>query len=161
MSEVFQEKELNNLDGFNRFEFKNLTKDESIIVYLADVADMDSADFGEFKLFKMLKLNVGKTIDEMLDGAELISSIPNTMLLNMVSEGLIAEGNMYRITKAWDRGDKFSGGKIAKGYGYKVYALSNPQLMPKVVAKYKELLSGPTDTEGEEITGSKTKKPTL
>lgn len=163
MSNVFSEKEIvTSNDGFARFEFKNLAKGESVIVYLADITKAESDEFGEFSLFKMLRLGEGETLEQMLEGSELISSIPNTQLSNMLDEGVLVKGNLYRIEKAWERGDSFAGGKKAKGFGYKVFTLSNPNAMPQIIAKYRELRGAVVESDGEQVVTKKAAgKPTL
>jgi hypothetical protein len=60
------------------------------------------------------------------------------------------EGELYRIEKAWDKGQKFNDGKKAKGWGYKVFHLAmDPQTKTALSTGYKAAVNGTDLKESE------------
>lgn len=137
----FEEKEIISKSEYKHLAIKDLGIGESICFYLMDVESKNSQEFGEFSVCVGLEINEHlENLDQVLDAAECASFVPNTQLSNMLDDKLIEFGNLYRITKEWDKGTKFSGGKVAKGYGYKVVKLTLPLThYSKFAAVFKQL----------------------
>lgn len=124
---LFTEKQIQN-NQLAQINLKELAKGESVTFYAGSIADRNSAEYGDFKVVEGLNLDANAgSIDALVDSASGAAFIPNTMLLNMIEEGKLAAGNLYRIEKAWDRDEKFSNGKKAKGFGYNVFELGADQ----------------------------------
>lgn len=120
---LFTEKKIEN-SSLEQIQLNELPKGESILVYVAGFSDRVSEKYGDFQVVESLVLDINaSSVSEMISSARGGSFIPNIMLQNMITEGKIYEGGVFRIEKAWDQGDKFSGGKQAKGYGYSVFEL--------------------------------------
>ena len=96
-----------------------------------------SADYGEFVTWQGLKVDLTAASEEaLLESATPIGFIPNTMLKGKEENGAVLQGNLYRIEKAWDQGDKYDGNKKAKGFGYNVFLVKAPAAL---IAKLKDL----------------------
>lgn len=120
---LFTEKKIENA-ALEQIQLNELPKGESILVYVAGFSDRVSEKYGDFQVVESLVLDINApSVTEMINSSKGGSFIPNIMLQNMVTEGKIYEGGVFRIEKAWDQGDKFAGGKQAKGYGYSVFEL--------------------------------------
>lgn len=121
---LFTEKKVENVT-LEQIQLNELPKGESILVYVAGFSDRVSEKYGDFQVVESLVLDIdASSVSEMISSSKGGSFIPNIMLQNMITEGKIYEGGVFRIEKAWDQGDKFAGGKQAKGYGYNVFELS-------------------------------------
>lgn len=120
---LFVEKKIENT-VLEQIQLKELLKGESVLVYVASFSDRTSPEFGDFQIAESLVLdNEAPSISKMISSAKGGSFILNIMLQNMVNEGKIYEGGIFRIEKAWDKEEKFANGKRAKGYGYNVFEL--------------------------------------
>lgn len=120
---LFTEKKVEN-SSLAQLNLKDMAKGDSVMFYVGGFTDRTSQEYGDFKVVEGLLLDSNSSsVSALVETATGSSFIPNTMLLNMVMELKIKEGFVYRIEKAWDRGEKFSGGKTAKGHGYNVFEL--------------------------------------
>lgn len=110
-----------NLAVYKQIALQELAVGESICFYLFDMESRMSEQYGEFSVCVGLLIDENKPdMEQVLQHAEIASFIPNTQLTNMLEDKVISPGSLYRITKSWDRGQKFKDGKVAKGYGYSV-----------------------------------------
>lgn len=120
----FEEKKISGGE-LAQLNIKEMEKGASILFYVGNFADRSSADFGDFKIVEGLLVDEkADNLDALVATAEGASFIPNTMLLNMITEERIVPGKLYRIEKAWDRDEKFENGKKAKGFGFNLYELA-------------------------------------
>lgn len=120
---LFAEKKIENT-VLEHIQLNELPKGDSVLVYVASFSDRTSPEFGDFQIAESLVLdNDAPSISKMISSAKGGSFILNIMLQNMVNEGKIYEGGVFRIEKAWDKDEKFANGKRAKGYGYTVFEL--------------------------------------
>lgn len=121
---LFNEQKIENGSNLEQLTLKDIPKGQSIMFYVADFANKTSNEYGDFKVAEGLRLDLqAASIDALVSSGVGSSFIPNTMLLNMIEEGKLQAGKVYRIEKAWDRDDKFAGNKKAKGYGYNVFEM--------------------------------------
>lgn len=154
---LFTEKKIENV-AFSQIKLSELEKGDSIMFYVGMFVDRNSQDYGDFKVVEGLKLDKDSaSVKQLIASAEGASFIPNTLILNMIEEKKFRDGVLYRIEKAWNKDDKFSSGKKAKGYGYTVYELTtNGEITKPLRDKFLELKSGqenepnPFD-DGEEL----------
>lgn len=110
-----------NLAVYKQIALQELAVGESICFFLFDMESRMSEQYGEFSVCVGLLVDENKPdMEQLLQHAEIASFIPNTQLTNMLEDEVLSSGNLYRITKSWDRGQKFKDGKVAKGYGYNV-----------------------------------------
>lgn len=120
---LFTEKKIENAQ-LGQINLKELQKGQSVMFYVGGFADRTSQEYGDFRVVEGLTLDEkAASVKALVDSAEGASFIPNTMLLNMIDEQKLREGLVYRIEKAWDRDEKFAGGKKAKGFGFNVFEL--------------------------------------
>lgn len=97
---------------------------ESIVFYFGLSKDLPANEFGESVVWEGLRLDTTKANPkEAIESSIFVSLWPNTQLRRMNASGSIITGRLYRIEKAWNRGDKFKG-KPAKGFGYNVFELN-------------------------------------
>lgn len=121
---LFNEQKIENGSNLAQLTLKDVPKGQSIMFYVAGFAEKTSSEYGDFKVAEGLRLDLqAASIDALVSSGVGSSFIPNTMLLNMIEEGKLQAGKVYRIEKAWDRDDKFAGNKKAKGYGYNVFEM--------------------------------------
>lgn len=107
---------------YANIKLQDLPKGQSIYFYIHEIADLESQEYGKFKSVRGLECDVksAKSVGELLEKAELKAFIPNTFLLNAIDDGRLATKKLYRIEKAWDKGDSYKKGK-AKGFGFNIY----------------------------------------
>lgn len=97
---------------------------ESVVFYFGLFKDLPANEFGESVVWEGLQLDTTKASPkEAVENSIFVSLWPNTQLRRMNASGSIIAGRLYRIEKAWNRGDKFKG-KPAKGFGYNVFELN-------------------------------------
>lgn len=145
---LFSEQKVVSGGNYKQISLSELAIGESCTFFIESFKNGTSEEFGPFTSAKGLQLDIeSKNEASFIESAELATFILNTMLSNMRDEGKLEINSLYRIEKAWDRGQKLSGGRKAKGYGYEVFKLSaSPSLIDKLASQYKELLN----SDGEE-----------
>lgn len=128
---------------------EELGKQESVYLYVGRFETRTSREYGDFVAMEGLIIdNDAKSLDKAIEKSEGVSFIPNTMLLNLIKDDTIVAGRVYRVMKAWDRGEKFSDGRQAKGYGYKVFEVnSDASTRNKLKVKFQAVLSGGEEEE--------------
>jgi len=126
---------------FGNFEFTK--KGDTIDFFWVDTAERVSQQYGTFEVLLGLKLNDLSSVDAAVKSAELMSLIPHTIIRNRIEDGTMVKEELYRITRAWDRGEKFADGRIAKSYGYDIkhLVLAEPDRRA-LIKRYRELLEG-------------------
>jgi hypothetical protein len=104
----------------------------------------NSQEYGEFAIWQGVAFNgAAKNKDELVKSFQLASLIPNTLLQNKAANGAFSMGEAYRLKKEWSKGDKFEGGKKAKGHGYKVFRLkASTDVLDAMKAFHDEALGG-------------------
>lgn len=139
---LFEERKIESV-SLGQLNIKELAKGESVMFYVGGFADRTSADYGDFKVVEGLLLDdKSPNVKALIESGTGSSFIPNTMLLNMIEEKKLREGLLYRIEKAWDRDEKFSNGKKAKGFGFNVFELGcDKDSLGKLMAKFLEAKS--------------------
>ena len=133
---LFEEKKIEGQFA-EQFNLAELPKGQSVLFYIAETKVVPNQEYGDFVVWEGLRLDdKASTPTAAIEGGVYSSVIPNTMLLNLFERKGVVVGRLYRIEKAWDRGDKFKDGKPAKGFGYDVFELSlsvkDQELLPKV-----------------------------
>jgi len=119
------EEEVKGNSPYEPFALNELEKGESVCFYFKETREVNSPEFGEFTVMDGVKFDCNaQTLDELKASMELRSMPANTMLLNKIASGAMRPGNIYRLEKAWNRGDKIPGqNKRAKGHGYNIFKL--------------------------------------
>lgn len=145
---VFETEEV---DGKSPYTDQKLGDQEngfSFTFYYDNKTSANSADYGEFDILQGVGFDhTLDTQEAMIEGATLVSMIPNTMLKNLISNGGMVRGEAYIITKKWSKGDKFNN-KKALGHGYTVDRIKAPDaFLDALKAKHKELLPEGMGTE--------------
>ena len=147
---LFEEKEVS-LSGGNleKISLQKLNKCDSIVFYFVTTSTRTSKEYGDFQVCEGLKLDVNTPgVDAMVESAVGASFVPNTFLQNAMQNGNLETGRVYRIEKAWDRGDKFDDGKNAKGYGYKIFELNvDGPTRSKLNERFTTIQAGATEEE--------------
>ncbi len=120
-------------------KLQDLEKGESIGFFWVKMRDANSDEYGDFQIMEGLQVDLSADSEQaLIDSAKPISTVPNTMLLNNIEQGGMVRGELYRLEKAWDKGEKFKGGVKAKGYGYNTYRIKAPEsLLKSLDALYK------------------------
>ena len=136
---LFNESEVLNENQHEQFDISALEIGESVPFYFANTRGATSEEYGDFIICQGIQVDIeASSIDGLAESAKPISFIPNTLLKNKIDEGSMIEGELYRIEKAWDKGQKFKDGKKAKGWGYKVFHLAaDPKTKTALVNAYK------------------------
>lgn len=136
---LLQEEKIDLQNPHTPVALQELQKGESLGFYWAGVRTANSEEYGEFTVMEGLKVNLqASSEDELVASATPISTIPNTMLRNNIDQGGLVRGELYRIEKGWDKGEKFKDGSKAKGYGYNTFRLKASEgLLKKLAAAYK------------------------
>lgn len=117
----FTEKLIEGGTIYEQLELPSFPVGHGITFFLHDFENRNSEQFGDFLVAVGLKLDINaQNMVEFVNSGNLASFIPNTQLRNLVDSGMLKGGSVYRITKKWERGDKFQNGKVAKGFGYEV-----------------------------------------
>ena len=159
MSALFEEKKVQNEQKHAELDLKDdMANGESVGFYFNSTRVGTSAEYGDFTIVQGTKVDLAaKSIDAFVDSAEAVSFIPNTLLANKIEDGSFAEGECYRIEKAWDRGEKFKDGKVAKGYGYNLFHINIEPAVKKDLSNTYQSLINPLET-GAGKEGKKDKK---
>lgn len=148
---LFTEKEIS-LSGGNlqKVSMQELPKGKSLVFYFADKANRQSKEYGDFVVFEGLQLDINaKGVDDLISSSIGISFVPNTFLLNATENNNLEVGRAYRIEKAWDKDEKFSDGRKAKGYGYKIFELNvDGETRGKLNLRFLDIRAG---NKGEEL----------
>lgn len=136
MALQFQETEVVS-SQYKVLKLNELEIGDSVHFFVADTEQRTSEEFGDFQVIVGLEVDTenATSATELAELSELASFIPNTMLQN----AKLQNGCLYRIEKAWNRGDKSPNGKKAKGFGFKVFKLNAGQ--PEVSALTKKFNS--------------------
>ncbi len=159
---LFNEKEVLNENQHEQFDIAALEIGESLPFYYASTRGATSEEYGDFIICQGLKVNIEEaSIDALVASSTAVSFIPNTLLNNKIDEGSMIEGELYRIEKAWDKGQKFKDGKKAKGWGFKVFHLAmDPQTKTALKEAYATALKPADIKESEtEVSETATEKP--
>lgn len=161
---LFEEKEVLNENQHEQFDISALEIGESVPFYYASTRDADSEEYGPFIICQGIKVDIeSSSVDALVGSAQAISFIPNTLLKNKIDEGSMIEGELYRIEKAWDKGQKFKDGKKAKGWGFKVFHLAmDPQTKTAMSNAYQAAIK-PADLKesGTEVSETPSEKPAV
>lgn len=136
----FQEIKVGFKDTHEQLVLADLEKGESVWFLWLSVRETNSVEYGPFQVIQGLKLNSEKNSeDEFVSSSTPASFIPNTMLKNAIESGGLVKGFAYKIVKAWNKDDKFAGGKKAKGHGFELYKLAIPEpLLNKLHKRYNQ-----------------------
>lgn len=135
---------------------KELGINESLGFYFAGTREATSEDYGDFVICQGLKVDVtSASVDALLETSLAYSFIPNVLLSNKLTEGSFAQGELYRIEKTWEKGQKFKDGTKAKGYGFTLYHQNVDPLVKKQLAdiyasRINPLKAAETPVEGDE-----------
>lgn len=159
---LFEESEVLNENQHEQYDISALEIGESVPFYYVSTRDANSEEYGPFVICQGIKVDIeAASIDALAASAHAISFIPNTLLKNKIDEGAMIEGELYRIEKAWDKNQKFSDGKKAKGWGYKVFHLAaDPKTKTALVNAYQACTSKASLTESDtEVSETPTEKP--
>lgn len=162
---LFKEEEVISENQHKQLDIKEMELEESLGFFFVSQRGATSEEFGDFVICQGLEVDLGaQDVDTLVSTAGAVSFIPNTLLSNKIEDGSLLEGELYRIEKAWHKGQKFKDGKKAKGWGYKLFSLSiEPQVKKQLTDAYKAAIN-PVKVEesGEEEEASpKPKKPAI
>lgn len=161
---LFKEEEVLSENQHEQLDIAALEIGESIAFYFDNTADRTSAEYGDFIVCQGLKVELEHDgLEELLAHAQPASFIPNKLLVNKIDDGSMITGELYRIEKAWDKGQVFSDKKKAKGWGYKVFHLSaDPATRAAFSKAYKAALSkAKIEEDPVEVSETKTAKPAV
>ncbi len=136
---LFQEKEVLNENQHEQFDISALEIGESLSFYFDNTRNATSEEYGDFIICQGIKVDIeAASLDALTASASAISFIPNVLLRNKIDENAMIQQELYRIEKAWDKGQKFNDGKKAKGWGYKVFHLAtDPKTKTALVDAYR------------------------
>jgi len=152
MAGLFKEEEVVSENVHLQMDIKEMVIGESIGFFFTSQRTATSDEYGDFTICQGLKVDLdAQDVDTLVDEAVAASFIPNTLLINKITDGSLLEGELYRIEKAWDKGQKFADRKVARGWGYKLFSLSieptvKKQLSNTYKAKVNPVKSEETDT---------------
>ena len=157
---LFKEKEVQSENQYANFDLKEMVIGESIAFYFASRRTATSEEYGDFTICQGAQVDLSvDSVDALIASATLTSWIPNTLLVNKLADGSLTEGEVYRIEKAWDKGQKFADNKKAKGWGYKLFTISvDASVRQALGAKVKALLA-PLETDEAEAPAKAPAKP--
>lgn len=141
---------LNNLpqEGLEVSDFHAIVKinemaiGDTLFFFYTNRKEINDTTYGNFEVWQGLRLDVTKSNeDELVMTSDAVSFAVNTFLKNLEKSNLVTFNNLYKIQKEWNKGDKFAGGKVAKGYGYKVSRLKiTPAFVKRLNEHYTELI---------------------
>ncbi len=136
---LFNEEEVVSENQHEQLDIKEMEIGDSLGFFFVSQRTATSEEYGDFTICQGLKVDLDATsVDALVEEAKAASFIPNTLLANKIAEGALLEGELYRIEKAWDKGQKFKDGKKAKGWGYKLFSLSlEPVVKKQLTDEYK------------------------
>jgi|SaaInl8_200m_RNA_FD_contig_21_23347_length_546_multi_8_in_0_out_0_1 hypothetical protein len=156
---LLQEEKIDLQNPHEQFKLQDLEKGESLGFYWVNMRTATSDEYGDFNVMEGLQVDLTADSEEaILESAKAISTVPNTMLQNNIDQGGMVRGDLYRLEKAWDKGEKFKTGK-AKGYGYNTYRIKAPEsLLNKLASAYRAKIN--PNNMGEE-SSEETSKPNL
>jgi len=148
---LFNEEEVISENQHEQLDIKEMTIGQSLGFFFTSQRTATSEEYGDFTICQGLKMNLDAAdVDTLVEEATAASFIPNTLLANKIAEGALLEGELYRIEKAWDKGQKFADGKKAKGWGYKLFSLSiEPTVKKQLIDAYKAKINGVKVEESE------------
>lgn len=137
----FQETKVEFRDTHEQLALPDLEKGESIWFLWLSIREANSPEYGPFQIIQGLKLDQTTSNEQdFISTSSPASFIPNTMLKNAIENGGLIKGFAYKIVKAWNKDDKFAGGKKAKGHGFELYKLAIPEpLLNKLHKRYEQL----------------------
>lgn len=141
---LFTEEKVLSENQHEQLEINTMEIDEDFAFFFDNTKTANSAEYGEFLVCQGLKLDLDADDEEALvSSATPVSFIANTLLKNKVEEGGFLRGELYRVVKKWDKGQKFGDGRTAKGYGYDLFHLkAGDALAKQLAAHYKQALGG-------------------
>jgi len=136
---LFKEEEVVSENQHEQLDIKEMEIGDSFGFFFTSQRGATSEEYGDFVICQGLKIDLeAADVDTLVEAATAASFIPNTLLMNKITEGALLEGELYRIEKAWDKGQKFKDGKKAKGWGYKLFSLSiEPVVKKQLTDAYK------------------------
>jgi len=154
---LFKEEEVVSENQHEQLDIKEMTIGQSFGYFFTSQRTATSEEYGDFVICQGLKVDLeASDVDTLVETATAASFIPNTLLANKIDEGALLEGELYRIEKAWDKGQKFKDGKKAKGWGYKLFSLSlEPVVKKQLSDAYKAKIN---PVKSEESGGEETPK---
>ena len=155
---LFNEKEVVSENQHEQLDIKEMTIGESFGFYFTSQRTATSEEYGDFTICQGLKVDLDASdVDALVSESTAASFIPNTLLCNKIAEGALLEGELYRIEKAWNKGQTFADGKRSKGWGYKLFSLSiEPIVKKQLTDAYKSKVNG---INAEETESEAPKKP--
>lgn len=144
------------MDGKSPYKDMKLGDQEngySLTFYYDNKTTATSADYGDFEILQGVSFDhTLDTQEAMVEGAELVSFVPNTMLRNLIANGGMVRGEAYILTKKWTKGDKFNN-KKALGHGFEVQRIKAPDsFLASLKKRHSELL--PEGMGAEPVTPS-------
>ncbi len=148
---LFKEEEVVSENQHEQLDIKEMEIGQSLGFFFTSQRTATSEEYGDFTICQGLKVDLDATdVDTLVDSSNAASFIPNTLLANKIAEGALLEGELYRIEKAWDKGQKFKDGKKAKGWGYKLFSLSlEPVVKKQLTDAYKAKINPVKSTESD------------
>lgn len=165
---LFKEELVEGNSPYKQHKINEFEKDEAIGFVYMNEETRDSQDYGEFTVWQGVTFNTeAETEQELLESLELGSIIPNTILKNKQETGNLVAGELYKIVKTWDKGDKYkdkSGAtKRAKGHGFDMYHLKlNTAFLKKVREFHDNIMKPKVEIEPDEDNSSESKsKPKI
>lgn len=145
----FQENKIEQNGSFSQIRIADLAKGESIVFFYKNASERVSQEYGAFQVCEGLELypDTANGEADLIAAAVPSSFVPNTMLQNMLNQSSIVPNRAYRITKKWNKDEKFADGRKAKGHGYEVAELRLPaSLIEGLNKRFAEAIVG-----GEEV----------
>ena len=158
---LFEEEVVKGNSPYGENKIAEYEKGQSIGFMYVNEKTANSSEYGEFKVWQGVTFDpAAETEAELLKSLALGSIIPNMLLCNKQDNGAIIPGEMYRIEKAWNKGDTFDGNKKAKGHGYVLYHLKlSTAILKKVKTFHDEAMN--LNVKEEESTDSTKGKPKI
>lgn len=117
---------------------------EALFFFYTNRKEIENTAYGNFEVWQGLELDVTKSNEnDLIMYSKAVSFAVNTFLKNLEKSNLVVFNNLYKIQKEWNKGDKFTGGKVAKGYGYKVSRLKITHDFVKKLSEHYTTLTKP------------------
>ena len=139
----FNETKVQFKDEHEQIKLADLNVGESLMFFWVNQKTINSQDYGDFELWQGLKVDMSQTDDESFVKTSVpVSFAANTMVRNLVGSNKVVTDRLYRIEAKWKKGDKFNGGKVAKGHGYDFFDQHiKPELAAALKKHYRETLT--------------------
>jgi len=126
---------------FKQFKFEEVGT--SLPILLMSLGDATSPEYGDFVVLQGLQFNPeAKSLDELIETAQLVSFPNQTVLNNKIQSGAMRLREPYIITLKWKKGDKYDNGKkVCKSNGYEVvHVVFKDDVKEKLIERYHQLL---------------------